>query len=169
MLNTFIVANIEFSGNTGVSTKEDGVELFKGSDCLKRLWRNIYYTFEGTGGEVLLSNIDDKRGLEYCGADLLEHAKNMKERNITDRVLSCEGDSFFLTNQDAYRWVPKETFSSSTATFVYADKLAYFIWSKNIVILVHCKEASDAEREHFEAMWAKAKIPQSAENNKKTA
>ena len=166
---TFSAANIEFFGLTGVASKEDGVELFKGPDCLKKLWQSIYHTFEGEGGEVLLSNIDDQRGVDFCGADLFEHAKNMKERNITDRVLSCEGDSFFLTDNRAYRWIPKENFDSSKATFVYADKLAYFIWSKSIVILVHSKEASDAERERFEAMWAEARKPESEENPSKAA
>ena len=156
---TFSIANIELLGESGVREKEDGVELFSGEDCLQKLWQNILFTFGDSGGEVLITNVDEKRTIETVQGDLYQHLDNLKQRGITERLLSCEGDNLFLAPKECYRWIPKEVFSMSTATFIYAEKLAYYLWTKDIVVLVHCKQASDAERERFEYMWKKAKIP----------
>lgn len=155
----FSIANIEFTGTSGVREKEDGVELFTGRDCLQKLWQNILFTFGDNGGEVLITNVDERRTIEKAEGDVYQHLMNLKEKNITERLLSCEGDTFFIAPKEYYRWIPKEVFSMSTATFIYADKVAYFLWSKNVIVLVHCKKASEAEKERFEYMWKKAKIP----------
>jgi len=157
--NAFSTANIEFIGSKGISEKQDTVELFSGDAFISKLWDNIKLTLGGTGGEILITNVDERRGLQYEQNNLYAYIEELQKLNITERLLSCEGDNLFIAPKEWYRWIPKQVFSMSTATFIYADKLAYILWDKGIAIVTHSKEASDSERKRFEYMWENAIIP----------
>lgn len=156
--------NVEFIGLSGVKEKEDTVELLYGENCLQKLWENIICSLGDTGGEIWITNVDEKRTVNKVSVDLYKHIDNLKKLNINEKLLSCEGDNFFLMPQDCYRWMPKEAFSMSTSTYIYDSKVAYQLWGDEVIILVHSAKANKAERERFMYMWDNAIIPTEAKS-----
>ncbi len=159
LLKTFSKANIEFIGLHGVSEKRDSVELFNGNKCVEKLWENIIFTLEETGGEVMITNVDEEDALKETDGEVLKHLENLKKHNITERLLSCEGDTNFIMPQECYRWIPKEVFASSVVTYIYKGKVAYQLVGCEIMVLIHSNEAYEAEMKRFNYMWDNAQIP----------
>ena len=159
LLRTFSNANIELVDDIGIIQKQDTVELLRGSDCLEQLWINILNTLGSNGGEILITNVDEKRTLESGQGDLVGYLEKLKAQNITERLLSCKGDYCFLMPKECYRWLSEDVFSMGTSTYIYADKVAHQLWGDNIIILTHSEEANLAEKKRFEYMWERAEIP----------
>lgn len=157
--DAFAKADIEFIGEVGVSRKTENVQIFKGADALKNLWDDIFSTLRPKGGEVLITNVDEKRALEQEGSVLTDHLQRLKDYKIKERLLSCEGDTFFLMPEKYYRWISRELFTYGTSTYVYADRVAFQIWNESMIVLIQSKDAHDAEKRRFEDLWARAKIP----------
>lgn len=159
---TFENADIIFPDEYGVRRKTDHVEILQGTDAANKLWDNIYLSLKATGGEVLITNVDEKKGLELDKSILLEHLKRLQESNIRERLLSCEGDTNFLMPKEYYRWVSKEMFDYGTTTYIYDNKVALQLWNNAMIMLVHSKVAFEAEKKRFEQIWKNAKIPTSS-------
>ncbi|PZQ45741.1 MAG: XRE family transcriptional regulator [Micavibrio aeruginosavorus] len=152
-------AEIEFPDSVSVRKKTDHVELLKGEDALKRLWQDILNTLKSDGGEVLITNVDEKRTENIEKKALHDHLNALKENNITERLLSCVDDTYFLMPQECYRWISKELFTFGTSTYVYKDKVAMQLWQSSMIILVHSREAYMAEKARFEDLWSRAMLP----------
>lgn len=159
LLKTFSRANIEFIGRHGVTEKRDSVELFQGDNALEKLWENILFTLGDTGGEILITNVDEKKALENNKQGLMAHLENLKKLNITERLLSCDGDTHFIMPKECYRWLPEEVFAMGNSTYIYDGKVAYQLWNENIIVLIHSHDAFVAEKKRFEYMWGTAIIP----------
>lgn len=159
LLKTFSKANIDFIDRYGVSEKRDSVELFNGDQCIDKLWENIIFTLSDTGGEVMITNVDEKKALENDNGSLMSHIENLKQHNITERLLSCEGDTHFIMPQEYYRWLPEDVFSASTATFIYNGKVAYVLRNAQIVVLLHSQDAYESEKGRFDYLWNAAIMP----------
>lgn len=141
---------------SGVRPKQELVRILKGADCDKDLMNDIFQTLSETGGEVLIQNANEKKAFNHNQAAFLEHMQRLKKHKITERLLVCEGDDFFINDPSCYRWVPKNLFLSGTRTHVYANKFAYKIWSENIIVLIQNDAIADAERKRFEYAWSEA-------------
>lgn len=159
LLKTFSKANIDFIGRHGVSEKRDSVELLRGENALEKLWENIIFTLGDTGGEILITNVDEKKALENDDGSLIAHLDNLKTHNITERLLSCEGDTHFIMPKHCYRWLPKEVFAAGNSTYIYDGKVAYQLWNEQIIVLIHSNDAFAAEKKRFEYIWETALIP----------
>ena len=155
----FANTNVEFIGDYGIAEKRDKVEILKGSDCLERLWQIILNSVSGENPEILITNVDEKRTLDSGQGDLIGHIQKLKEKNITERLLSCEGDYCFVMPRECYRWLPKDVFAMGTSTYIFADKVAHQLWGNEMIMLAHSKDAYEAERRRFEYMWENAQIP----------
>jgi len=159
IMGTFSDANISFIGQNGVIEKEDTVEILKGKTGLEKLWDNIIESLSPNGGEVLITNVDESRTLKNHKARLFQHREKLKENNITERLLSCEGDDTFFMPKEYYRWLPKDVFSMGTSVYIYANKVAFQLWGADIILLVHSTDAHAAEKKRFEYMWENAIKP----------
>lgn len=155
----FSRADIEFPDQHGVRKRTDHVQILRGDDALKLLWDDIFFVLKGAGGEVLISNVDEKRTLDAEPQALMAQLKRLQEHGITERLLSCDGDGFFLMPKECYRWISKELFTFGTSTYVYADRVAFQIWGESMIVLIQSKEAHEGEKKKFEEMWKNAKIP----------
>jgi len=156
---TFENAGIIFPDDYGVRRKTDHVEIIQGTDAPKKLWENIFLSLKTPGGEVLITNVDESKGLEVDKSALLEHLAKLQEHNIKERLLSCEGDTNFLMPKEYYRWISKEMFDYGTTTYIYDNKVALQLWDNSMIMLVHSQVAFEAEKRRFEYTWKKAKIP----------
>lgn len=158
----FSNTNIEFIGNYGVAEKRDKVEILKGDDCLQQLWDIILNLVDKRNKEILITNVDEKRALDSGQGDLVAHIQNLKDAGISERLLSQEGDTCFLMPKECYRWIPKEVFSMSTSTYLFANCVAYQLWGDKMIVLIYSGDAYNAEKSRFEYMWQNAKAPSKA-------
>ena len=153
-------ANIELTGDYGVSIRRDTVQILKGQGALRDLWDDIFRTMKGTGGEILITNADERRSYEENQEPLMQHIKRLNDNNIAERLLCCEGDTFFLQPADYYRWLPKEVFQASMSSFIYGEKVALQLWEEAMILIIQSKEAHTAEKKRFEYLWQNAAIPE---------
>jgi len=151
--------NIEFTDEPGVRIKRELVRILRGPQCHRELMDDIYETLRAGGGEVLLNNVDERKGFETHRDELLAFLDKAKAANITERLLVCEGDTFFLLPAECYRWVPQAAFQAGVMNCVYGDKCATKVWGEDIIILVQNAAVAAAERARFEHLWTRAEIP----------
>lgn len=152
-------ASIEFPDEYGVRIRRDHVEIFKGDDALRKLWDDIFATLKVNGGEVLITNVDEKRTEDVEKQALHAHLERLKKYNIKERLLSCQGDTYFLMPQEYYRWISKELFTYGLSSYIYEGKVAIQLWGSSIITLIHSQDAHDAEKRRFEDLWKRARIP----------
>lgn len=153
-------ANIRFKDSSGVELLQETSDILQGPDCVKKLWEKILDSFEGyDSGEVMITHVDERRALKESNADLETHIQNLKDRNISERLLSCEGDTFFLTDPECYRWLDRSIYNSERSTYVFNGCVAIQLWHSDIVIFVRNRKAFNAEKERFELLWENAKTP----------
>lgn len=155
----FMRAELEFPNEHSVQKRTDNVQMLKGNDALRLLWDDIFFTLKDRNEEVLITHVDEKRTLEKEPQALVEQLKRLQEHKISERLLSCEGDTCYLMPKECYRWMPKELFTFGMSTYIYLDKVAFQIWQESTIILVQSREVARAEKERFEQIWAAAKIP----------
>ncbi|AEP10258.1 helix-turn-helix domain-containing protein [Micavibrio aeruginosavorus] len=161
-------SDIEFVGDYGVQRRRDTVKVLKGADALPLLWDDIFETMKASGGEVLIANLDERRSHESHPDKLLAHLSRMKAHNITERLLACEGDAYFVQPAEYYRWLPRDVFRAGMSSFIYGDKVALQLWQEAMIIVVNSRSAHEAEKQRFEYLWGNAIIPP-YESSKKDA
>lgn len=154
----FMDAGVEFPDQYGVRKKTEGVQILEGDSALQTLWDDVFTRMKDSGGEILITHVDEGRTLKQAPS-LLEHLKRLKKHGITERLLSCEGDELFLMPKKCYRWMSQELFTGAISTYVYQDRVALQMWNTSTIILIHHAGAAEAERQRFEMLWKNAKIP----------
>lgn len=147
---------IEFIGDYGVQQSRDTVKLLKGRDALPLLWDDIFETMKNTGGEVLIANLDERRSQEAHAEKLKDHLSRLTRHGITERLLVCEGDSYFLQPAPYYRWLRSDVFQAGMTSFIYNGKVALQLWQEAMIIVIQSTAAHDAEKMRFEELWQNA-------------
>lgn len=151
--------DIEFPDEHSIRKRTDHVELLKGPDALKKLWADIIDTLKDGGGEVLITNVDEKRTENIVHQALHDHLTKLKELKITERLLSCVDDDYFLMPQECYRWISKELFTFGTSSYLYKNKVAMQLWHSSLIVLIQSEDAYIAEKNRFEDLWSRAMLP----------
>ncbi len=168
----FESAEVEFIGQEGVIKKTERVQTFKGDNAFISLLDDIYETLRDKGGEILISNVNERITNQAPPQKLEQHLDRLRSHNIEERVLCTEDTTSALARADHCRWTPKTSEVGGVATFIYGNKVAFDLWENSMIIIVSNSEASSAERRRFEYLWADAHIP-AAQNeetgNSKTA
>lgn len=89
----------------------------------------------------------------------MDHLKRLKEYKITERLLVCEGDNFFVQDPKCYRWLPKEIFKTGVMSLLYGNKLAIQFWNNSVCVIIENKNVYNEEKQRFEYLWDNALIP----------
>lgn len=155
----FEACDIEFVGDYGVHKRRDTVKILNGADVLPVLWDDIYDTLKDVGGEVLIANLDERRSHQAHPEKLQAHLDRLTARGITERLLCCEGDTYFLQPSSFYRWLPKAGYEAGMTSFIYGGKVALQLWNESMIILIQSTAAYEAELQRFELLWKNAGIP----------
>lgn len=150
---------IEFVGNYGVQKRQTLFKLLEGETMHLDLWDDVFNTLKRTGGEVLISYLDERKVFQAHPEELTKHLKRLEEHGITERLLACEGDTFFVQPQECYRWLPKEVFETGVMSFLYKNKLAIQFWNRSLCLVIENKEIYEDEKKRFEYLWENAIIP----------
>jgi transcriptional regulator with XRE-family HTH domain len=165
---SFEDAGIEFLSNDGIRKKTGEVKIFQGRAAFWDFYEDIYHTLNETPGEVVVSNVDERKFEKWLGADnLAVHVARIKNlKGISYKILLREGDDYFLATPDfgEYKWMPTEFFSS-VPFYVYGQKLAILLFdAEPTVIVLDYPSVADAYRAQFQAFW---EISKNAVNNTK--
>lgn len=154
-------AGIEFLPDNGVRMRTGQVKIFTGRVGVFDFYKDVHKTLQKQGGEVLVSNVDEKKFVRVLGEAAGDHISEInKLENVTYKILTQEGDDYFPGASYAeYRWVQKEHFSS-VPFYVYGQKLGIILFDNEPTIIVMDYAAiTEAYRTQFLSMWSNAIIP----------
>jgi len=139
---------------THLPREDTFVELYKGKDVVKTVYRDIIKEFQKQKGEVFISGVEEKRFMEEDKIALQQHLKRLKKLKCKEKILIKAGDvSFVEGSQTEYRWIPEESFNP-TPIFVYNDKLTFITWGNpHYAIIIENKNLADSYRKQFNLLW----------------
>jgi transcriptional regulator with XRE-family HTH domain len=162
---------IEFIGQEGVRLKTGDVRILKGRSGYLDFFNEVYKVLGEEAGEVLVSNVDERKFAKWHGDHADEHLKRMSAlTGIEYKILIQEGDTFFPAHGYAkYKWLPREQFSS-VPFYVFGKKLAIMLFDNEpVVILLNYPAVAEAYRKQFQAMWDAAIVPPALDTTAKQA
>ena len=151
-------AGIEFTPDPGVRLRHSKFhfEVLEGHESLPKVWFDIEYTLSSTGGEVLLSGLDERNWIKHYKSELAETLARRKGLNISTRLLICEGDNLIAGLIEQYRSIPKMLFHQ-TPFYIYADKTAFINWEPRRILLIQNELITETFRRQFELNWSLGK------------
>lgn len=155
----FEKAGIEFLPGSGVRKRDRIVQAFEGTEANHRLLDDVYETLRDTGGEVLISHVDEQLASESVSPEFLDaHLKRLESANIKERMLIREGDTSLITSVIAYRAIPEKYFVP-TALFIYGDKLGLASWTgAQRSMIINDALFAESARKLFNFVWDHAKV-----------
>ncbi|MFH1010525.1 MAG: helix-turn-helix domain-containing protein [bacterium] len=128
------------------------VEVYKGVEGLKTILNDILRT-----GKPLAGMGIDETKFERFPVLLEQFFKKEEKAGIKERMLTSEKAALTYRKKTVeYRYIPQDYFNP-TATLIYGDKVAVFIWEPFTVIVIDNAQLSDSYRKHFELLWATSK------------
>ena len=145
-------AGIEFTPDPGVRLRREkfNFQILEGHDSVFELWNDIIATLGSTGGEVMISGVDENIWLKKYKPELTAWLIKCRPLGIRNRLLIAEGDQTVLIGPDPYRSVPKYLFQQ-TPYFIYGDRFAIINWGPpQRIMLVKNALIADTFRRQFE-------------------
>lgn len=155
--NTLERNGIEFLGLDGVRIRSGDVQIYTGQQGYIDFYTDVYETLNKAPGLVRISNVDERKFVQWHGALGAEHLKKMQElkaKKVTYKILICEGDDFFPAESFAeYRWLPKLQYST-VPFYVYGNKLAIMLLEEEPkIIVIKFAAVAEAYTKQFDAAW----------------
>lgn len=154
---TFEKQGLEFLPNSGIRKRDDTLTILEKKDeddnVYLRLIDDIYYTMQGTYGEVLQSFIDNS----LSPPEILHKEKLIRDDGITYRNLIRHEDTHLIYPPDEYRYLPKGFYINNPVT-VYADKVAFAVLENdvrfhNAIIIINNPQIAKIKKNEFEILW----------------
>jgi transcriptional regulator with XRE-family HTH domain len=158
---------VEFTNQSGVRLRADGVEVLVGKKGLCNFFDGVYEFVKVHGGTIMQLGIDENlfwaMGEEYSTFHRSRMADLVKQRrDIQVQAIICEGDTNFIASDyNQYRWMPKELFAA-VPFYIYGDCLGIMNFQTipaPTIILHNFKSITDAYRKQFEVMWNLSREP----------
>lgn len=155
-------AGILFIENDGVRVKPSGIITHKGREGFANFIWDVYETTKMKGGEICVSNIDEKLFTYWLGEEIDNaYMDKMRElKNYTFKILIKEGDyNFTAASYAEYRWIPKKQFFS-VPFYAYGEKLAFLLFGDDVTIyVIDNPDITAAQKLQFNLLWNTAIIP----------
>lgn len=147
---------IEFTPDPGVRLRKDkfNLQIFEGHESILKVWRDIESCYAQTGGEVLLSGVDERIWIQKYGEELKQALDWRGGSKIITRFLIAQGDYLLTADPKYYRAIPKYLFQQ-TPYYVYADRIAIINWAPpQTVMLIQNALMAETFRRQFEFNWS---------------
>jgi len=163
----FEANGVEFTDNSGTRLRPEGVEILLEDGGFKKFYDILYDTLAREGGEVCVSNVDERlfaRHQKEFGAAYMDKMARLvrSRRDVKMKILVREGDTHFTAAAYAtYRWQNPESFTP-TAFYVFPNHLALISFEGDNaprVVLIKSAVFSAAYRQQFMAHWRAARRP----------
>jgi transcriptional regulator with XRE-family HTH domain len=154
-------AGIEFLPDNGVRMQTGQVKIYTGRVGVFDFYKDVHKVLAKDGGEVLVSNVDEKKFVRALGDAAGDHiAEINKLEKVTYKILTQEGDDYFPGASYAqYRWVRAEHFAS-VPFYVYGSKLGIILFDNEpTIIVMEYAAITEAYRTQFMSMWDNAIVP----------
>lgn len=166
VLNAIVTAlengGVEFLNDGGVRPRQSRVLTLQGQQGYWDFYDDVYETVKKTGGEILVSNVDERDFDKWLGERWSIHRNRManllKEQPFNLKILIKEGDRHFTVPGHAeYRWTPKERFSE-IPFYVYGQKLAIILFeTDNVSVhIIDNSKITEAYKKQFDVIWEQA-------------
>jgi DNA-binding XRE family transcriptional regulator len=161
IIRVFDENGVEFTDNSGVRLKPQGVEVLVGQEGLQRFFDGVYEYAKKHGGTIMQLGIDENlfwaMGVEFSNAHRKRMAELVKERkDIKVLAIICEGDTNFIASDyNQYRWIAKELFAA-VPFYIYGECLAIMNFQTvpaPTIVLHKMPAITNAYRKQFDAMW----------------
>jgi DNA-binding XRE family transcriptional regulator len=176
ILTVFDEKGLEFTDNSGVRLKPQGIEVLIGPAGLRQFFDNVYEYAQKNGGTIVQLGIDENlfwaMGVEFSELHRKRMAALVKERNdVKVLAILCEGDTNFIASEyNEYRWISRDIFAP-VPFYIFGDTLAImdFHTVPGPTIIVHkFKAITEAYRKQFDAFWKLSQEPQFSSKASKT-
>ena len=145
----------------GVQRRRNEVLTLKGREGFHRFYDLVYQEVkESEIKEVCVSNVDERKFMEWASDILDVHSQRMQNIATHFRILIEHGDEYFVATEYAqYRWMSEDHFLS-IPYYVFGNKVALILFQEEPVIyILPEREISLAYRKQFDAMWLLSEIP----------
>ncbi len=170
--NFYEMNGIEFVDGDGAKKKTAVIQTLEGQEGYWRFYDDVYNTVKNVGGEILVSNVDEREFTKWLGDKSTSQRSRMKvlsqEHKFQSKILVKEGDRNLTVPEYAeYRWTPKDRFSE-IPFYVYGNKLAIILFEKDNVSIhiIENEKIKNAYKKQFDVIWDQAiHIPDSSINN----
>ncbi|HEU0118284.1 MAG TPA: helix-turn-helix transcriptional regulator, partial [Alphaproteobacteria bacterium] len=129
IVRVFDESGVEFTENSGVRLKPQGVEVLIGSTGLQQFFNGVYEHVRAHGGTIMQLGIDENlfwaMGEEFSEFHRKRMTQLVKERgDIKVLAIVCEGDTNFIASDyNQYRWISREMFAP-VPFYIYGERLA---------------------------------------------
>ena len=176
IIRVFEENGVEFTDNSGVRLKPQGVEVLIGQDGLQQFFDGVYEYAKKHGGTIVQMGIEEDlfwaMGVDFSNAHRKRMSDLVKERkDIKVLAILCEGDTNFIaSNYNEYRWISKELFAP-VPFYIYGECLAIMNFQTvpaPTIILHKFPAIADAYRKQFDAFWKMSKEPDLEQPTKAT-
>jgi DNA-binding XRE family transcriptional regulator len=160
IVRAFDEQGVEFTDNSGVRLKPQGIELLIGPEGLCRFFDGVYEYSRLQGGTIRQLGIDED--LFWVMGDYSAFHRERMTKLVHERkdlkvlAIVCEGDrNFVAADYNQYRWISKEIFAP-VPFYIYGDRLAIMNFQTTpapTIILHKFPAVTEAYRKQFDAMW----------------
>jgi DNA-binding XRE family transcriptional regulator len=174
IIRVFDENGVEFTENSGVRLKPQGIEVLIGQEGLQRFFDAVYDYAKRHGGTIMQLGIDENlfwaMGVDFSNL----HRKRMAElvnnrKDIRVLAILCEGDTNFIASTyNEYRWISEELFAP-VPFYIYGECLAIMNFQTvpaPTIILHKFPAITSAYRKQFEAFWKMSREPEAPEHIK---
>lgn len=154
---------VEFTDNSGVRLKPQGVEIFEGRQRFNEFYDFMYNHLTKFGGDVCCRIYDEFTTAKYR-SDPEVHRKHMKELvekgSVTFRVLAAKSN-FSSQGYAQFRKISDEL-ETPTGFYAFGDCLALMSFVREdspYVVVLHSAELAEGYRQSFNQAWKIAETP----------
>jgi transcriptional regulator with XRE-family HTH domain len=145
---------IDFTHN-GIRERDDLIRMYMDRAGYRSFFNDVYYTAKETGGEILVSGVEETKFDELLADDLDMHVRRMNRLpNLSFKVLISENDQNTAGESYIdYRALPEKYFTS-IPFYLYGNKVAILLWRQPArIMLLTDDELHQAFRSQFYSMW----------------
>lgn len=176
IIRVFDENGVEFTDNSGVRLKPQGVEVLTGQKGLQQFFDNVYEYVRKYGGTIVQFGVDEKQFLTHLGTEFsANHVKRMtnlnrERKDLKVQAIICEGETDYLApDYNEYRWISREVFQA-VPFYICGETLAvmdFHTVPAPTIVLLKFRAITNAYRKQFEAFWKMARdMPQTSDNTK---
>lgn len=158
--NALETAGIEFLEGDGVKHRGEVLEIIRheGPGVVRFLTDDMLRHLVDKNDEVIMCGIDERKFIEYEEEEVIRYAMGTRDRPFKERILSRQGDKFFVSKPDRYRWISEEALGK-IPYLVYRDRVIFMFWeTPQRCLIIRNPSMADMFRTQFEFLWAHAHI-----------
>jgi len=155
----FESGNVQFGELDGVQRKAESSFIIDGPDALFKILQDACHMQDPDSNDILISHLNEQEILRNNLESFYDIVSSWEKSGYEIRYLLNTGEFLFLQPFAEYRWVSEELGTYSFTSIVYGSRLAIKFWNSDCYAVIDSRVAANAERQRFEAIWQKSKIP----------